>query len=137
MRLQKYFQLNQQFHSLITKNEQIYRETFPESQRVVNPRVQMTQKLTALRSEQQAPPAEDFLTLLTQLAPALQQTAKLQLERLDYRQGRFDLLLSVTDIQVLEHLKQQWIQLGFSVEVQSTSNHQRRIEGRIQVQKRK
>jgi len=104
---------------------------------VVNPRVQMTQKLTTLRSEQQAPPAEDFLTLLTQLAPALQQTAKLQLERLDYRQGRFVLLLSVTDIQVLEHLKQQWIQLGFSVEMQSTSNHQHRIEGRIQVQKRK
>jgi len=136
----EYRQLNQQINFLVTKSEQIYRETFPESQRIVNPRVQMMQKLEALRNQQQTPPAEDFLTLLTQLTPALQQTAKLQLERLDYRQGRFDLLVLVTDIQVLEHLKQQWVQLGFSVDMQSVSNRQPQIEGfmyRVQIYNKK
>jgi general secretion pathway protein L len=130
----EHHQLNQQAHFLSVESEKLYRHTFPESQRVVNPRVQMEQKLTTLRT-QQTQPSEDFLTLLTQLAPSFQQVPELTLERIDYRQGRLDLQLSVTDLQALEQLKQRWNQLNFTVEILSTTSHHQRVEGQIRIQR--
>lgn len=131
-----YQRLKQQHQALEASIEKIYRETFPEARKVVNPRVQMEQHLKTLRNQPNlSHRVEDFLVSLIQIAPFLK-TEGLELEHLDYRQDSFELQLEVSSWQVLETLKNRLIKLGFTVKVQSAAhqNHQK-IESRIRIQK--
>lgn len=131
-----YQRLKQQHQTLEASIEKIYRETFPQARKVVNPRIQMEQHLKALRnSPDSLHRTEDFLALLVQIAPLLK-TEGLELENLDYRQGIFEFQLVVSTWQILEALKNRLVKLGFTVKVQSAAhrNHQK-IESRIRIQK--
>ena len=131
-----YQKLQQKHHDLEINIEKVYRETFPQAHKIVNPRIQMEQYLTALRNQTNPLSGnEDFLTSFVQIAPFLK-TQDLRLESLDYRQGSFDLQLEVSTWQVLETLKNHLTKLGFTVKVQSAThrNHQK-IESRIHIQK--
>ncbi len=121
-------QLNQQMQTL-------YRNTFPEAQRIVNPRVQMEQKLQQLRATLNInQPNNHFLTLLTPISSILSRTTSLKLKQLDYHQGRLDLYIEITSFQKLEQLKKRLSQLGLTTEVVSAISRKNQVEARIQLQ---
>jgi len=132
----EYRSLYQENQLLTQRIEKIYREVFPGAKRVVNPRAQMQQHLLELRKGQSG--GEDgFLELLKLSGVVLQKNAAVQLKGATYRDGRMDLDITATDLQVLDKLKQQ---LGVSgelqVEIQSaTSDEKRQVQSRLRLRK--
>ncbi|OQW94497.1 MAG: type II secretion system protein GspL [Beggiatoa sp. IS2] len=128
----------ERYHQVLTVQiEKIYRDTFPEARKIVNPRVQMEQQLKILRTQQGHTATEaHFLALFTQISTPLQQSAGLVLKRFDYQQGRFDILLDIANLQALDQLKQRLSALGLSVEIVSANARDALVESRLRVQKK-
>ncbi|MCK5877184.1 MAG: hypothetical protein KAG43_06075 [Candidatus Marithrix sp.] len=117
-----------------TLNQQIakiYQETFPEARRIVNPRVQMEQKLVALRNQQKG--NEVFLFNLDKMAPILKAIPNLTLKRIDFRNKKFDLHLIVENFQVLEKLQSNLNKLDLKVKVKSAANYKKKVKGRLEI----
>ncbi len=129
-----YRQLKTESADLTARIEQIYRQSFP-SGRVVNPRVQMEQQLTALRRQQGAG-GGDFFGLVGKMGGALAAAQGIELVSASFRDGRLDLELTASDIQTLDKLKQQLTAAGgLSVDIQSaTAGANQRVQGRLRLQ---
>jgi general secretion pathway protein L len=130
----RYRSLMAESAALRAQLEQVYTKTFPGG-RVVNPRVQMEQQLNQLR-RQQGGGGNDFLGLIAQLGGVVAASSDIELQGANFREGRLDLELTASDIQVLDRLKQQLTEGGaLSVDIQSaTTGADRRVQGRLRVQ---
>lgn len=119
---------------LSTQIEQLYRDTFPQAQRVVNARHQMEQQLLALRRAQ-GHDALDFLGLLASSGEVFSAAEGVELQGVSYRDGQLDVQLTARDLQSLDKLKQQLAAEGrLQVEIQSaTAGGERRVEGRLRI----
>jgi general secretion pathway protein L len=111
----------------------IYLGAFPEARRVVNPRAQMEQGLTALRG---GGTGGGFLDLMRVAAGPLKQVDGLILQRVNYHDNKLDLALVISDLQALDGLKQQLMKgTGVVVDIQSASALADRVEARLQLVK--
>jgi len=130
----EYQQLSQQRQALNRQIEKVFRDTFPEARKIVNPRVQMEQRLKALAA-QQGRRAQDnnFLSILNKISTPLSRTPGFNLKHIDYRQGRFDLQLEVANLQALENLKQGIRKKGLTVEIQSAVSRNGLVESRLRI----
>ncbi|WP_158675313.1 type II secretion system protein GspL [Thiohalobacter thiocyanaticus] len=119
---------------LTAQIEQLYRDTFPQAQRVVNARHQMEQQLLALRRAQ-GQDALDFLGLLASSGEVFSAAEGVELQGVGYRDGQLDVQLTARDLQSLDKLKQQLAAGGqLQVEIQSaTAGGDRRVEGRLRI----
>jgi general secretion pathway protein L len=106
-----------------------YREVFPEARHIINPRLQMTQYLASLQHE--TPHEDDFWRTVQIFAEA--SLPKSALQRLDYRQGSFELLLELPDLQSLENFKQALVKQGLNVEIRAAESRQNKVEARLRV----
>lgn len=126
-------QLKHRADALQADVEQTFRRTFPEVHNIVNPKVQMQRKLEALRGGGQTSKT-GFIGLLTDIGPQLVAEGSLQLNRLSYTDGRFDLAITIGDLQQLDALKQRLAKkTGFSVNIQSATSTSGGVEARLQV----
>ncbi len=87
----------------------LYRQTFPEARKVPNPRVQMEQKLKALKGGA-GQSDSDFLSLLAASAPAVSADGKTTLEGINFRRGKLTFQLSAKSLGELESLKEKLAQ---------------------------
>jgi general secretion pathway protein L len=130
-----YYRLGKESDSLGTRIEEIYRQTFPGTKRVVNPRVQMEQQLAQLQRQQGA--GGQFLVLLARSGDVLRNAKEIEISGASYRAGRLDVELSATSLQVLEELKQTLTGKGLTVEIQSaTTEAGQRVKSRLRIQVR-
>ncbi len=110
---------------------QLFRSAMPGVQRMVNPRVQMEQKLRELRGGGQQGGA---LELLAGVSEVLQGDAATRLNAASFRGGRLDLDLELKDIQALDRIKQQTTQrLKAEAEIVSASTQGDKVVGRLRV----
>jgi general secretion pathway protein L len=131
----EYEQLSQQRQALNTQIEKLYRDTFPEARKIVNPRVQMEQRLKALSAQQgSSAQVDNFLSILNKISTPLSRTPGFNLKRVDYSQGRFDIQLEVANLQALENLKQRISSHGLTIEIQSAVSRNRLVESRLRIQ---
>lgn len=131
-----YQHLRQQHQQLSEQIEQIYRQTFPEARKIVDPRAQMEQQLKRLGTQpDQGKSAEDFLALFQSLSVPFSQLNGLTIQQLDYQAGRFDIQLTSTDLQVLEQLKSRIRGSGLMVEIQVASSRRDAVESQLRVWK--
>jgi len=111
---------------------QIYLQTFPEAKRVVDARVQMEQRLTALRGGKGS--LGDFMKLLAAVSGPAASLGGVDIERLSYRDGEFDIALTVSDLQRLDQLKDRLgSETQLAVEIQSASARNDKVEARLQI----
>lgn len=131
----EYAQLEKVRTALATEMEQVYRGAFPDSRKVVNPAVQMKQKLAALLGEQ-GKGGTGFLTLLSKAGSVLHIEKGIEISGASFRDGRLDVEVQATDLQTLDRLKQQLIAKGgMKVEIQSaTASAGSRVQGRLRIQ---
>jgi general secretion pathway protein L len=121
-----------------TKIESLYRQTFPAAKRVVNPRLQMERKLSALNQAEQ-PGQATPLQALKNISYILKnkilnkkEGGKLRL--LNFKNGGFDLSLEVKSLQHLDQLKENLShETGYGVEIVNASSVEGKIEGRIKI----
>ncbi|WP_175612059.1 type II secretion system protein GspL [Marinobacterium stanieri] len=75
------YRLSREKESFDQQVEALYRETFPDAQRIVNPRVQMERRLEQLRRKQMGSP---LLQVLDTSVPAFQQYQDVRMDMLHY-----------------------------------------------------
>lgn len=118
---------------LSTEISQVYRQTFPEAQRIVNPRAQMEHQLQTLHgSASGGAVSRNFLRLLERSGPILGDGGKLQLHGLSYRSGEMDLDIETKDLQTLDALKGQLAQQGLEVEIRTATTRGGQVQARMQ-----
>jgi general secretion pathway protein L len=128
-----YRQLNQQRQALNAQIETVYRDTFPQARKIVNPRVQMEQKLKALRAEGNATQNEHFLSLFNKISTPLARTPGFQIKRIDYNQKHLDIQLTVANLQALEYLKQRLTRLDLTVEINQAISRNNQVDSRLRI----
>jgi general secretion pathway protein L len=129
-----YFRLNRESEQLRAQIEATYREAFPETRRVVNPRAQMQQQLDRLQHRKGT--GAEFLALLSRSGNVLKGIQGIEVNAAGFRDGRLDLDLTATDLQLLDKLKQDLARAGgLKVEIQSaTAGADKQVKGRLRIQ---
>lgn len=124
-----YRELRAEEGSLRDEVARIYLKTFPDAKRVVNARVQMEQRLAALRGGNGD--AGGFVKLLAAVAAGL---GGVDIDHLSYKEGEINLSLMISDLQALERLKNRLgSETHMTVEIQSATTRNNRVEARIQI----
>ena len=111
----------------------IYKDTFPEARRIVNPRRQMEQKIKELKGDNTVL-SVTFLSLLADTSQIFKATSGLNLKSIRYKNSTLDVELEVPNYQVLDQLKQKLTKAGErSVEIQSAVTRNNIVQGRLQI----
>ncbi len=127
-------QLETQSADLKAEAEQIYKQTFPEAKKIVNPRVQMKQKLAELKSGGSSDSKATFLRLLSDSGKAFNQTSGLVLRSARFKNGVLIVEIDVPNLQALDKLKQRLAgNKGMIVEIQSAASRNNKVQGRLQI----
>lgn len=132
------FELN----SLKTKNtelglqiETIYKKAFPGSRRIVNPRVQMEQKLNELRGGG-GPQGNQFLALLSESVSAISSQNDIEIQSINFRNNRMDIGLTGTNLQSVETLNKQLNKnTTLMTEITSATSEKNMVKGSIRLQR--
>lgn len=123
----RYATLAREDAQLARQIEQVYRNAFPEAQRVVNAPVQMEQKLAELRSGNAG---QEFHRLLLHAASKLNDSG-ITLRALNYASGLLDIEVTTTDLQTLDRLKQALDSATLRAEITAADNSNGAVAGRI------
>ena len=129
-----YFRLSKEGEQLTAQIEEVFRKALPDTKRVVNPQVQMQQQLDKLQNSQGR--GSRFLSLLAKSAVVLKSKQGVEISGATFRAGRLDLDLKVSNLQLLDELKQALSESGgLSVEIQSaTTGKDQRVQSRLRIQ---
>jgi general secretion pathway protein L len=132
----EYVSLSAEDEAYRNKISHLYKQTFPDAKRIVNARVQMEQRLNALRGS--AVNDEGFLALMAKVGGGLAEVKGLDVQNLSYKQGKLDLEIKLGDLKQLDDLKQRLVAIqGIEVDVQSATVKNNKLESRIRIGRRK
>ena len=127
------FQYGKQLDEIHAQQQQVYRQAFPTAKPGGDVYRKMQARLKEIK-QRQGDASANFYHMLNQLAPTLSATSGLQIQAMRYREGRFELELTLPTLQSLDQLKttlssqQQW-----QVEIQSASSAKNHVEARLQI----
>jgi len=128
-----YYRLKQQQDALNIRIEEIFKQAFPETKRIVNPRVQMQQQLEQLQRSQGG--GGQFLLLVSRSGDVLRNAKDVRISGASFRAGRLDVDLNVANLPVLDELKQTLSGKGLSVEIQSAAaDANQRVKSRLRIE---
>lgn len=131
----EYLRLGREETQLRLAMEQLYRDTVPGTQRVVNPRVQLANRLRELSRATQGGPAAGFLDLLYQGGQTLNAFQGVTLKGLRYRDSQLDLDLEGNSLEVLDTFKQRLTEQPGLEALMRTSKRDDRIESQVTLRK--
>ncbi len=124
-----YSRLSDRYMALDTQIEQLYRDTFPDANNVVDARYQMEKKLSQLG---QSGGSDTFYALLGGVTSMAEEQVSFDLQRLRYQGGELSVDLQLEDLQVLDRIKQLLGQKsGIQAEVVSASARGSKVEARL------
>lgn len=127
------WRLGRQLSAVEREIEQTYRQAFPTNGPVLNPRLQMESRLTALRK--QAGADAGLLKLLDSVGPILRADAKVQLVGLNWRNQDLDLELTAPSTQAIDELNQRLRGVaGISVKVDRIEVKGEGAQGRLTIE---
>ncbi len=130
----EYRSLKQQSARLDARMKTVFRETFPEVRRIVNPRSQMRHRLATLRGSG-GDGGPGFTHMLARLAPVVRKHAKVEVTHLRYGNGRLEIRLVTPDIKTLDALREDLARTtGWQIELKSANASGDRVDGRIVIQ---
>lgn len=126
-----YQRLAAEDRALQTKIEQIYRNTFPNTSRIVNARIQMEQQLDALRQASKSNTRVAFMPLMDAGARAIQPLTGVKIDALDYLNGRLEVSLNARELDALDAIKQNLEGQGLTADIQSAETRGAEVIGRL------
>lgn len=133
LKITEYFILQQQLTETNQSIEDNFKQAFPEVKRIINPRVQMEQRVKSLRSGGTSDPA--FLKLLAAFSNEYRPQEKIQLRDIQYRNNYLMIDINAESLQTLETLKQRITsQPGVTAEISSATSVGNIIEAQLKLQ---
>jgi len=128
----EYSSLSAQNSELKEQIKTTYRDAFPRSKNIVNPKVQMQRGLEKLRGGGQS---DGLLPLLARTGAVLKKTPGASLRTLRYKSNKLDLDVNMPDLQSLDKLKQRLSdEAKLNVEIVSASSRDGKVESRLSLQ---
>lgn len=130
-----YYRLSQQQARLSADIEALYKQTFPNARRIVNPRAQMEQQLKQLQRRAGGGDTS-FLGMFAETASVVRSAQGISVQGASYRDGRLDLDLQADNLQVLDTFKQSLVSGGrMNAEIQSaTTDSDQKVKSRIRIE---
>ena len=126
-------------NNLITKAkiEKIYKKSFPKSRKIINPRVQMEQKLKELKSGS-GNTSQGFIFLLAESFGTLSHDKKnITLQTLNFRNNRMEIGLEGTNLQAVETLNKNLNNnKSIKSEITSSSSEKDKVKGSLRIEGR-
>jgi general secretion pathway protein L len=134
------FQLSQLEHEnrvSKAKIEKIYKKAFPKSKKIVNPRVQMEQKLKELKSGS-GNSNNGLLFLLSESFGTLSRDKdNIKLRTLTYRNNRMEIGLEGSNLQAIESLNKNLnSNPAIKSEIASSSSEKNKVRGQLRIESR-
>lgn len=119
------------------KIEKIYRSAFPKSRKIVNPRVQMEQKLKALKSSSGGSNSGLIFLLAESFGTQVPDKQNISLQSLAFRNNRMDIGLDSSNLQAIESLNQNLNKNSqIRSEIISSTSEKNKVKGNIRIQGR-
>ena len=118
----EYSRLNKLDGQLTAEIEQVFSRTFPDARNIVNPRVQMQQRLKKLTSNESATSDADFLKYLHQSGYELYKNQNISITDIQYKNNELSLDIKTKDIQVLEAVKSKLQSKQINAELQAAKS---------------
>ena len=113
--------------------EQVYRQTFPGENRVVDARSQMESRLNRLKRGS-ADQAQGMLEYLERIGPSFAAGGKFSLTGMTYRGGVLEVELQADSLQSLDQLKQELAnKKGIKVEVRSAKSEGDKVQSHLMI----
>lgn len=126
----RYVELGAREHELRQQIEQVFRETFPDVQRVVNPRAQMTTRLDAMRSGGHK---SGFAEVLARAGSAMVGRKDTQVTGLTWRAGTLEVELDAGGLQTLDTIQRALQEKGLKAEISGAERRGERVAGSIRI----
>lgn len=116
--------------------EQLFRKSFPDIHKVVNPKAQMERQLQLLENNTSSG-GEIFLSMLAKVAKPLSEQPNLELRGLRYQSEELELELWIPTLENLDQLKQKIMKLDlYTVEILSATTKENRVEVQLRLKKK-
>lgn len=128
-----YRELGQRQQALQAAAEQILRNAVPDVGRVVDPRVQLKNRLDALRGNAGGDET-GLLSLLERTGPVLAKRADVTLTGLDWRNRTLDLSVEAGELQVVDRLQRDLQAAGLTVELRGVQREDETVRGEVRVE---
>lgn len=126
----EYSHLSSSSTELREQIEAVYRDAFPQSRNIVNPKVQMQRGLEKLRNG--GGQSEGLLALLAQAGAVFKDTDGIKLRTLRFKSNKLDVDVEMPDLQSLDKLKQRLSEEAkLQVEIVSASSREGKVESRL------
>lgn len=127
-----YFGLRSESKRLSRAIEKVYKDTFPDATKIVNPRAQMEHKLNELRGTG-VQEKGGFLGLLAKTGNGLVSTADYELRNLKHKDGILICNLQVKSLEVLDSLKTRLGKSGLNIDIKSATSKGGNVQARLQI----
>ncbi len=127
----EYASLQRQNAELEQQITQVFRQTFPDVKRIVNPASQMRSRVAELRGKGSGN-GPDFSQMLAKVAPVFANSKGVTAQHLRFQMGQMEILLETPDLQSLENLKNRLSDaVPWEVELKSANSTENKVQGRI------
>ena len=128
-----YIDLNEKNKHLNLEITNIYKQSFPQSRRIIDAKAQMKQKLDQLR-KRKGKSGRSFTNMLSTSARVFSTSKGLIIKSLRYYDGRINLEIQIASLQALDKLKEQLLkENGYQVEVQNASSGKETVTAQLQI----
>ncbi len=133
----QYTQIKDENNITKAKIEKIYKKAFPKSRKIINPRVQMEQKLKELKSGT-GNSNNGLIFLLAESFGTLSSDKKnITLQSLTFRNNRMDIGLDGTNLQAIENLNKNLNASNkIKSEIISSSSEKDKVKGNLRIEGR-
>jgi len=110
---------------------EVYRETFPDAVRVINPVVQLRNRLKEMKTASGQSGGGSFLGIIAGAGKHVIEDDKVRVKLVRYRNGQVEVDLDADTIEQLEAVQRRLRNAKFSAELKSVNNEGGRFQGRI------
>lgn len=129
----RYLTVNEEVATLQNQIAQVFQQAMPDAKRMTDPKNQMQQRLRELKNSRTGGEAL-FLSIMTKVAQASQQQPTIEINGINYRNGRVDIDLNIQDLQSLEKFKDSMRNAGLAVDIRSAAVQGKTVTARMRIQ---
>ena len=129
--------LSKEEKNLNTQIETLMRQTFPDMHNISadSARIKMESRLKNFIASANDGSQAGFMELLAMSGESMQQVGKVDIDTMDYREGKLNVSVKSSDIQMLDRIKQSLSNKNYLAEIQSANTQGSVVEAKLVISK--
>lgn len=128
----KVTQLENEITDIDKSSRELFSQTFPETKRIVNPRVQAEQNLKSL-SANSSRSHSGFFDLFIETMSTVREFPEMQVLGFNWKQDNLQLQLNAPSVTVVEQLEKSLAEKGYKVEIINAVNKEGRFKAQLKI----